>query len=286
MAAVFYRVKTPQGPWIRANGVTPFDITGLTNGTVYEIEDGSGTLIERTPEAPAVFEAAYVGRADYEQTANATSHTLPAVDLGAADPDRVMFFILAVGISVSTRRIISNLVIGGVTITPAMVVDDIEGTLVSGAGDSELQLYLLKVPMPTGTTAVATMNTNAGSQARFNLIAIRTLGADLVASAKVASTLAVSGSVLSSSLAVVDGQYLGLYMRSRSSAVDADGFDTVVGVTERTDDKVGSDYNNSGDHHAFYGDHSVIADETRTASVSSNVTSSHQRIAFSLGAPA
>lgn len=55
--SVFYRLKdigggTP-GDWVRATGVPPFDITSLTGGEIYEIDNEDGTLVERTPTAAA-----------------------------------------------------------------------------------------------------------------------------------------------------------------------------------------------------------------------------------------
>lgn len=50
-----YRRKSPQGDWILVSGTMPFDITGLTNGVVYEFETGSGALQERTPAGAGGF---------------------------------------------------------------------------------------------------------------------------------------------------------------------------------------------------------------------------------------
>lgn len=47
--SVLYRVKAGPGAWQRATGTVPFNITGLTNDVVYELDDGNGTLVERTP---------------------------------------------------------------------------------------------------------------------------------------------------------------------------------------------------------------------------------------------
>jgi hypothetical protein len=51
--SVFYREKIGPGAWVQAVGTPPFDITGLTNGTVYEVDDGNG-IVEYTPAAADV----------------------------------------------------------------------------------------------------------------------------------------------------------------------------------------------------------------------------------------
>ena len=48
--SIFYRQKSPQGPWQRATGPLPLTVSGLTNGSVYEVDTGNGALIEVTPE--------------------------------------------------------------------------------------------------------------------------------------------------------------------------------------------------------------------------------------------
>lgn len=39
------------GDWVRAGGVPPFRIEGLSNGTEYRVKDGSGATILVTPGA-------------------------------------------------------------------------------------------------------------------------------------------------------------------------------------------------------------------------------------------
>jgi hypothetical protein len=46
--SIFYRVRSPQGPWIRAANTLPFTIANLVPETVYEIDVGDGQIIERT----------------------------------------------------------------------------------------------------------------------------------------------------------------------------------------------------------------------------------------------
>lgn len=47
--SIFYREKSPQGPWHRTSGDLPLTITGLSNDVVYEVDTGDGTLTEVTP---------------------------------------------------------------------------------------------------------------------------------------------------------------------------------------------------------------------------------------------
>lgn len=52
---ITYRTKTGPGAWQRAvvdEGALPQSITGLTNGTIYEVDTGKGTLVEVTPAVP------------------------------------------------------------------------------------------------------------------------------------------------------------------------------------------------------------------------------------------
>lgn len=49
--SIFYRTKSPQGPWLRATGNVPFEVSGLTNDTTYEVDTGDGTLRDVTPTA-------------------------------------------------------------------------------------------------------------------------------------------------------------------------------------------------------------------------------------------
>ncbi|MEL6643264.1 MAG: hypothetical protein AAFQ79_04955 [Pseudomonadota bacterium] len=49
--SIFYREKSPQGPWQRASGTLPLTVTGLTNDIVYEVDTGDGTLTEITPSS-------------------------------------------------------------------------------------------------------------------------------------------------------------------------------------------------------------------------------------------
>jgi hypothetical protein len=45
--SIFYRVKSPVGPWQRATGTVPFAITGLV-ADIYEVDDGSDVLVNAT----------------------------------------------------------------------------------------------------------------------------------------------------------------------------------------------------------------------------------------------
>ena len=50
--SIFYQPASADpntGDWLRARGETPFDITGLANGTEYRFDDGQGVFL-RTPE--------------------------------------------------------------------------------------------------------------------------------------------------------------------------------------------------------------------------------------------
>ncbi|MEM9973187.1 MAG: hypothetical protein AAF771_03335 [Pseudomonadota bacterium] len=49
--SIFYRTKSPQGPWVRAAGTVPYEISGLANDTTYEVDIGDGALIDVTPTA-------------------------------------------------------------------------------------------------------------------------------------------------------------------------------------------------------------------------------------------
>lgn len=51
--SIYFREKTGPGAWQRAVGTVPFSITGLSNGTVYEVDPGDGTLQDVTPTANA-----------------------------------------------------------------------------------------------------------------------------------------------------------------------------------------------------------------------------------------
>ena len=79
--SIFYRVKSPQGPWERASGDLPLTITGVVNDTVYEVDTGDGTLTEVTPTS---------GFAEAAVTADGSAYVQSGITI--PDTDAFLFF--------------------------------------------------------------------------------------------------------------------------------------------------------------------------------------------------
>lgn len=97
MAEVYYRLKSAGGPFTRVVGTSPIEVTGLTDGEIYEYAQGDDTLAEIMPGvAPSVVTAptitgAFVGSTPVVNAGTYGGLPAPTVTPGTLELDGVAF---------------------------------------------------------------------------------------------------------------------------------------------------------------------------------------------------
>lgn len=97
MAEVYYRLKSAGGPFTRVVGTSPIEVTGLTDGVLYEYAQGDDTLAEIMPGvAPSVIATPTITGAQVGSTPVVNAGTYggspaPTVTPGTLELDGVVF---------------------------------------------------------------------------------------------------------------------------------------------------------------------------------------------------
>lgn len=84
--SIFYRTKSPQGPWQRATGALPLTVNGLTNGAIYEVDTGDGAMTEVTPQSVFAEAPVLADGSAYVQSASMIPDTTSFVWFGSFIP--------------------------------------------------------------------------------------------------------------------------------------------------------------------------------------------------------